>query len=153
MKKFLLSIFCLFSLVSLATAEEYAYTFEKKTFLSNGTVALGEVEWTLAGDGGYWGLDSNGKGQQFGSSKLPYKTMTLSTNGISGTITKVSINTSGASDIKGSFTITVGGTEIGNATLTKTATDYSFDCNASGDIIVSYTQTSRKAIYINSIAI
>ena len=153
MKKFLLSIFCLFSFISFATAEEYAYTFEKTAFSSNGTVALGEVEWTLAGDGGYWGLDSNGKGQQFGSSKLPYKSMTLSTNGISGTISKISINTSGASDIKGSFTITVGGAEIGNATLTKTATDYSFDCNASGDIILSYTQTSSKAIYIKSIAI
>ena len=153
MKKFLLSIFCLFSLVSFATAEEYTFSFDSKKFSGNGTVDLGGVEWTLAGDGGYWGLDSNGKGQQFGSSKLPYKSMTLSTNGISGTISNITINTSGASDIKGSFTITVGGAEIGNATLTKTATDYSFDCNASGDIILSYTQTSSKAIYIKSIAI
>lgn len=153
MKKFLLSIFCLFSLVSFATAEEYTFSFDSKKFSENGTVDLGGVEWTLAGDGGYWGLDSNGKGQQFGSSKLPYKSMTLSTNGISGTISNITINTSGASDIKGSFTITVGGAEIGNATLTKTATDYSFDCNASGDIVISYTQTSSKAIYIKSIAI
>ena len=154
MKKFLLSIFCLFSLVGFATADNYSHTFQKGDINANGAVTLSGVEWTLDGDGSYWGWDSNSsKGIQLGSSKLPYKSMTLSTNGISGTISKITINTSGASDIKGSFTITVGGTEIGNATLTKTATDYSFDCNASGDIILSYTQTSSKAIYIKSIAI
>ena len=154
MKKFLLSIFCLFSLVSFATADNYSHTFQKGDINANGAVTLSGVEWTLDGDGSYWGWDSNSsKGIQLGSSKLPYKSMTLSTNGISGTISKISINTSGASDIKGSFTITVGGAEIGNATLTKTATDYSFDCNASGDIVLSYTQTSSKAIYIKSIAI
>ena len=154
MKKFLLSIFCLFSFISFATADNYSHTFQKGDINANGTVTLSGVEWTLDGDGSYWGWDSNSsKGIQLGSGKLPYKSMTLSTNGISGTISKISINTSGASDIKGSFTITVGGTEIGNATLTKTATDYSFDCNASGDIILSYTQTSSKAIYIKSIAI
>ena len=154
MKKFLLSIFCLFSLVSFATADNYSHTFQKGDINANGAVTLSGVEWTLDGDGSYWGWDSNSsKGIQLGSSKLPYKSMTLSTNGISGTISKISINTSGASDIKGSFTITVGGAEIGNATLTKTATDYSFDCNASGDIVISYTQTSSKAIYIKSIAI
>ena len=153
MKKFLLSIFCLFSLVSFATAEEYTFSFDSKKFSENGTVDLGGVEWTLAGDGGYWGLDSNGKGQQFGSGSAPYKSMTLSTTGIQGTITKITLNTSGASSIAANLVITVGGAQVGNVSLTKTATDYSFDCEASGNIVLSYTQTSSKAIYIKSIAI
>ena len=154
MKKFLLSIFCLFSLVGFATADNYSHTFAKGDIKANGTVTLSDVEWTVEGDGGFWGWDSNNvKGIQLGSSALPYKSLTISTNGISGTITKISINTSGASSIAANLVITVGGAEVGNVSLTKTATDYSFDCEASGNIVLSYTQTSSKAIYIKSIAV
>lgn len=155
MKKFLLSIFCLFSILSYATADNYTYTFEEKVFSENGTVALGDIEWTLSGDGGYWGYDSQyGKGQQFGSGKLPYTSLSLSTTGIQGSITKIILNTSGASNIAGTANITVGGNSFGEEiTLTKTATDYTFEGSATGEIVISYTQTSSKAIYIKSITI
>lgn len=133
-------------------AEGYSYTFSEKTFSANGTIALNDVEWTLGGDGGYWGHDGT-KGQQFGSASKPYKEMTLSTSGIPGTITKIVINTSGASDIKGTATIKVGETLFGEITLTSTATGYTFDGSAMGEVVISYTQTSSKAIYIKSIAI
>ncbi len=133
-------------------AEEYSYTFEKTQFSANGTKVLGNVGWTLDGNGGYWGYDGT-KGQQFGSGNKPYKEMTLSTSGIPGTITKIVINTSGASDIKGTATIKVGETEFGKITLTKTATKYTFEGSAKGEVVISYTQTSSKAIYIKSIAI
>ena len=134
-------------------AEEYSYTFNKEEkFTENGTKVLNNVEWTLGGDGGYWGYDGT-KGQQFGSGNAPYKTMTLSTSGIPGTITKIVINTSGASSIKGTATIKVGETEFGKITLTSTATGYTFEGSAMGEVVISYTQTSSKAIYIKSIAI
>ncbi len=156
MKKILLSILCLFSALAMNAEKTYSYTFESKQFSDNGTVALGDVEWTLTGEGGaYWGFDTqNGKGQQFGSSSKPYTTMTFSTNGIAGTITEIKINTSGASSIAGTLDVTVGGNAFGSQiTLTKTATDYTFTGEASGEIVFSYAQTSSKAIYIKSIEV
>ena len=66
-------------------AEEYSYTFTAKQFSANGTKTLGEVDWTLEGNGNYWGYDGT-KGQQFGSGNAPYKSLTLSTSDIKGTI-------------------------------------------------------------------
>ena len=153
MKKFLLSIFCCLMAVASVKAGEYSYTFTSKQFSANGTNTLNDVSWTLDGNGSYWGYDGT-KGQQFGSGNAPYKSLTLSTSDIKGEITKIVINTSGASSIVGSCTVTVGGTQFGSAiTLTKTATSYTLTGSASGDIVLSYTQTSSKAIYIKSIAV
>ena len=133
--------------------EVYSYTFSATQFSANGSKILSSVSWTLAGDGGYWGYDGT-KGQQFGSSNAPYKTLTLSTSGISGTITKIIINTSGGSNVNASFTVSVGGTQWGNSTkLTTTATAYTFTGSNSGEIKFSYTQTSSKALYIKSISV
>ena len=153
MKRFLLSILCCLLAVVSGYAEEYTYTFTSKQFTANETKTLGSVDWVLAGSGGYWGYDGT-KGQQFGSGNAPYKSMTLSTSGIKGTIESIKINTSGAKDIKGSCIVTVGGNQFGDKiTLTNTATDYTLTGSASGDIVLSYTQTSSKAIYIKSITV
>ena len=155
MKKFLLSIFAVLFAFAGAQAEEYTYTytFSAKQFTANGTKTLGNVDWTLAGDGGYWGYDGT-KGQQLGSSGKPYKSMTFSTSGISGTITKIVVNTSGANSIAATARVTVGGANFGEVkTLTNAATAYTFTGTASGDIVLSYTQTSSKAIYIKSISV
>ena len=134
-------------------AEEYSYTFTAKQFTENGTKTLGNVDWTLEGNGNYWGYDAT-KGQQFGSGNAPYKSLTLSTSNIKGTISKIVLNTSGASSISGSVQVTVGGKNFGNKiTLTKTATNYTLEGSASGNVVISYTQTSSKAIYIKSITI
>lgn len=133
----------------------YSYTFTKTTFSANGTVALGGLSWTLAGDGGYWGYDAT-KGQQFGSGKNPYKSLTLSTSDYKGDVSKIVLDTSGASSTNATCTVTVGGTPIGSSIkLTSTATEYTFESTTplTGEIVISYTQTSAKAIYIKSIAI
>ena len=50
--------------------------------------------------------------------------------------------------------VSVGGTQFGNqVTLTTTATDYTFKGEGEGEVVLSYTQTSSKAIYIKSISI
>ena len=155
MKKFLLSLLCCMFAVLGMYAETYSYTFEAKQFSANGTVELNGVNWTLEGDGGYWGFDSqNGKGQQFGSSKLPYKTLTLSTSDIVGTISQIEINTAGASSVAATFAVTVGGANFGDEIkLTSAATTYTLEGSASGELVLSYAQTSSKALYIKSIKV
>lgn len=158
MKRFLLSILCCLLAVVSGYAEDknYSYTFTSKQFSENGTKTLNNVDWTLSGDGDYWGYDSNNgtKGQQFGSGSKPYKSLTLSTTGIEGTITKIQINTSGANDVNAYFTVSVDNTQYGSSqTLTTTATNYTFTGTSSGEIKFQFTQTSSKALYIKSINI
>lgn len=138
-----------------AAETTYSYEFTAKTFSANGTVALGDINWTLAGDGGYWGNDST-KGQQFGSGSKPYKTLTLTSDTLSN-VTSITLNTSGASSIAATLQVKVGNTNVGDAiTLTKTATEYTVSVeegSLTGPVVLSYTQTSSKAIYIKSISV
>ncbi len=132
----------------------YAYTFTSKQYTSNGEKTLGDITWTLAGNGNYWGYDST-KGQQFGSGSYPYTTMTLTSGSLSN-VTSIKINTSGASSVAGTLTVLVGGNQVGEAViLTKEATEYTFTPTTAlnGSVQFSYTQTSSKAIYIKSIEI
>ncbi|MCR4612745.1 MAG: hypothetical protein K5778_01950, partial [Bacteroidaceae bacterium] len=143
--------------VGSAWADTYSYTFTSKQFAANGSQTLNNISWTLAGNGGYWGYDGT-KGQQFGSGSAPYKSLTLSTSGISGTITSVKVQACGASSIAGTLAVSVGSTSFtynGNTSvaLTATATDYSFTGSASGAITISMSQTSSKALYIKSIEV
>ena len=139
-------------------ANPYTYTFEAKVFdAKEQTKKLSKVNWALKTDGNYFGYDGT-KGQQFGSGSAPATTLTLSTSDIPGTITSIIINTSGASSIAATIGITVGGTAFKcdnetTASLTSTAANYTFIGSASGDIVISYNQTSSKAIYIKSIEI
>ncbi len=133
----------------------YSYTFTAKMFdANNQTKTLNDVDWYFAGTGGeYFGYDAT-KGQQFGSGNKPFSAFTLSTSDISGTITEIKINTSGANSIAGTLIVTVGGNTFGDSyTLTNAATEVTFSGSASGDISFNYEQTSSKAIYIKSITI
>ncbi len=135
-------------------AADYSYTFSSKQFSSNASVELGSVSWTLGGDGGYWGYDGT-KGQQFGSGGSPYKSLTLSTSGISGTITNIVVNASGASSVSAKISCSVGGSSFGtqNQSISSTAKNYTFSGSASGAIEISISQTSSKALYIKSITV
>jgi|GEM_PF-5742932 len=136
------------------TPKLYDYTFTAKQFSANGTNTLGEVNWTLAGNGGYWGYDGT-KGQQFGSGSKPYKSMTLTSASFSN-VSKIVINTSGASSINANFIVKVNGVQVGSSTkLTATATEYTFelDTPTTGVIEIVYSNSSAKAIYIKSISV
>ena len=141
----------------LVAGSKYTYTFTSKQWSANGAKTLNGLSWTLAGNGSYWGYDTT-KGQQFGSGNAPYKSMTLSTSVYEGGVNKIIINTSGATSISGTLVVTVDGVQYGSkVTLTNTATSYTFNAPATGmqegDIVLTYTQTSSKAIYIKSIQI
>lgn len=136
---------------------KYTYTFTSTQFTANGTKTLSGLAWTISGSGGYWGYDAT-KGQQLGSGSKPYKELSVSTSAYSGGVQKIVINTSGASSISAKLTVTVGGVAYGSqVSLTSTATSYTFNAPAAGmqagDIVLKYTQTSSKAIYIKSITI
>ena len=135
-------------------AETYSYTFQSKQFTANGTQTLNSVSWTLAGDGGYWGYDAT-KGQQFGSGNKPYKSLTLTTSGISGTITSIVVNASTGSSATASISCTVGDNNFGTSgqSLTASAANYTFSGNASGNIVISMSQSTSKALYIKSITV
>ena len=143
-------------------ATDYSYTFNAKVWSAAGAQTLNNVSWTMGGTMGvtgepYFGYDGT-KGQQFGSGTYPYSAVSLSTSGISGTITSVVVNTSGANSIAGTVAVSVGGTAFNcnsktTASLTATATAYTFTGSASGDIVISWAQTSSKAIYVKSITV
>lgn len=139
------------------TRDSYSYTFTAKVFNDNNqTKTLNEVDWTFAGtsaSGVYFNYDGT-KGQQFGSGSKPFSAFTLSTSGISGTITEIKVNTSGANSIAGTLNVTVGGNAFGDEyTLTNSATEVTFTGSGTGEIAFNYAQTSSKAIYIKSISV
>lgn len=142
-------------------ADTYTYTFTASQWTALGTSSLNSTNWTLAATWktgtGYFGYDAT-KGQQIGSSTNYATDASLSTTGISGTISSVKINTSGATSTNATVGITVGGTSYLNnsassVALTNAATDYTFTGSASGNVVISWAQTSAKALYIKSIEI
>ncbi len=139
-------------------ATDYSYTFTSTVWSAAGAQTLNGVSWTMAGTGGsYFGYDGT-KGQQFGSGSKPYSALSLTTSGISGTITSVAVNTSGASSISGTVAVSVDGNDFEcdsktTASLTSSAASYTFTGSASGNIVISWAQTSSKAIYVKSITV
>ena len=123
-----------------------------------GSKTLSDCKWdfnlTKKNANYYLGWDS-AKGVQIGSSKQPATQISLSTSEIPGTITSIVVNTSGASSIKATVNVSVGDTVFSpsSVSLTSTATDYTFEGSAEGEVVLSWANTSSKAIYIKSISI
>ena len=139
--------------------KSYEYTFVAADVTGYGTpVKLGDATWTITGDVTYIGssLDNNGRGLQFGKSNEGHNTLTFTSADRFGDVTKIVINTSGASGIAAQLTVTVGGTKIGETiSLTSTATEYEFTSTTplNGVIVLSYTQTTEKGIYLKTMAV
>lgn len=134
---------------------QYAHTITAKTWSVYDTQTLTGVDWTASATGGeYWGYDAT-KGQQFGSGNNPAKPLTLKTSGIPGTISSIKISTSGASSVVGTLVVSVGGTTFSPASITLTSTnaEYTFTGSAVGEIVLTWTQTSSKALYLKKIEI
>lgn len=114
------------------------------------------TSWTVTSDGSESSFD-NTKGIHYGTSSAKVQYIKLSTSSISGTITKVVVNASTASGVSATASVTVGGTAFGGdaQSLSTTATDYTFEGSASGEIIVSVSKPSseKKALYVKSIAV
>lgn len=142
----------------LTIGESWAYTFTKSMWSANGDKVLKDLTWTLSGDGGYWGWDSKGKGQQFGSKGKPYTNMKLSTSEYVGGIKTIKISTSGASGTGAKLKVEVNGKQYGSSIpLTSSNMEYTFEVEdadmQAGEIVFTYTQSTAKAIYIKAISI
>ena len=159
LKSLLLAATLLFSIgISNINADTYSYSFSAKVWSAYGDQTLNGVTWTASATGGsYWGYDAT-KGQQFGSASSPANPLNLKTSGISGTITSIKVSTSGASSVVATFSVSVGGTAFTcsgstSVSITATNTTYEFTGSGSGQIVLSWSQTSSKALYIKDIQV
>ena len=135
--------------------QTYTYTFGASTYTTSPqTKTLSSVDWDLNNNGAFYGYDAT-KGQQIGSSGNPASSMSLSTSGISGTITAVKITTSGAASVVANVSVTVAGSAYGGAVqaISATSTEYTFSGSASGAISINWTNSSSKALYFKKIEV
>lgn len=113
---------------------------------------------TITVTGGALGQNVDGtKGAQVGTGSSPASKIVISAP-FTGSVSSITINTSGAKSVVASLEVSVGGTSYkcgGNTSvsLTNTATDYTFTGSASGAVTITITNTSSKAIYLKNLSI
>lgn len=149
--------------------KNYYSEFDDKYFDANTkTAQVGELNLTLDDNGGYYGYDAT-KGQQVGSGNKPATSMTLSTT-MSGTITSVKVSTSGGSGTNATLCVSVGGKAfeykntansaysaanepVTEVAISTTNTEYEFVGSSEGEVVITWTQTSSKALYIKNVQV
>ncbi len=129
--------------------------------LTDSTGVTGSVTWsyvfTKAASAYYFGYDSI-KGVQLGSATAPFSAIKFTSGKSFTKVTKIVVETSGATSIVGTLKAYVGSTsyQLGSThTMTDTSTAVSFTSASglTGTPILAWAQTSAKAIYIKSITI
>lgn len=142
--------------VSSAEDKTYDYTFTKKVFSKNESKNLGDIEWNLSGDGGYWGFETNTgpqKGQQFGSKSKPYKNLKLNTTVEINNVKEITVYACTASTATATMQFSIGELKSENYTLSATnkAYTYTLDSQTSGIVEININQTTSKSLYIKEI--
>ncbi len=147
---FFMALLC--AVCSMAWGETSSLTFTAACG-GSGTANDG-VKWTVTSDAAESTFDSN-RGVHYGTNSKSVSELICSTTGISGTITKIVVNASGASGTSAKLDVTVGSEVFGSQqSLTSSATNYTFEGSASGEIVVRLSQTSAtKALYLKSIVV
>ena len=153
MKKFLLSLFAIFSVLATANAETYTHTFSKgELTTTGGTLTLSDIKWNATEATAIeWNAT---KGIQIGSKNSPCTSYTLSTSGFTGcTIRSITVNSSIAASGDATVAITIGSQTSESYKLTTSDAAYTFDCDdTTGDITISWT-ASQRAYYVKSITV
>lgn len=156
-KLFTLFTAILFAGSIFASVKTSTLTFTKACGGSG--VADDKVEWTITSDGAESTFD-NTKGIHYGTSSAAVTYVNLSTEGITGKITKVVVKASGASGTTAKICVKVGDEafqcgEKDTVALTASATDYTFEGEAEGKILISlhHASATKKAIYCKSVAV
>lgn len=172
MKQFLLTLgiaaATLFGCLAAApTTSPWSYTTSSGTTpFKNGSATLNEVEWTCSTSvtNPYFGADWSSKndtwrGLQFGKGNAGICPFTLTTPDFKNyTVTQIKLNASAGEASKISLSVKVGNSDFKSdnatsVTLGTSKTDYTFSGNGSGDVVISYTGTTTKAVYLRSIEI
>ncbi len=156
-KNFFKKLLTLVLLLVASTTGAWADEISTLTFTAacggSGT-ADDDAVWTVTSDAAESNFD-NTRGIHYGTGKVEVSYLNLSTSDISGTITSIVVNASGASGTAAVLNVTVGGSAFGTGkNLTSSAANYTFSGSASGEIVVSLTQESaKKALYVKSITV
>ena len=151
-KTLLLSLMVLLSVGGYAEEKTSTLTFNGKCN-GSGTADDG-VKWTITSDGPESAFESS-KGIHYGTSKKAVSYLRLKTSGISGTITQVVVNASGAKNTTAKLNVTVSGMPFGGEeSLTANNKPYTFTGNSTGEIVVELKQEpAKKALYVKSIVV
>ena len=160
---FFLSVLSLLFMGSNAWAETYSHTFLTTDIPQNTTetsFTLSGVDWTLAMEEGVVSVFSNDLGTHFGTNAKTCKSVSISTEGIPGTILGVTVEASRGKNLVGTMAVSVNGTEYtladGSATtaLETTNAAYEYTGGASGEIVIAWTMTGGQgAFYIKKITV
>ena len=152
-KSLLVTMLALFLCIG-AYADTSTLTFTKASG-GSGTADDGAV-WTVTSDGNESTFD-NSRGIHYGTNSAQVTYIKLTTSDIQGTISKIVVNASTASGVTAAVNVTVDGSAFGgNAqSLTASATNYTFEGSASGEIVVTVQKPSKatKALYVKSITV
>ena len=141
----------------------YTHTFVT-TDIPEGTTdtnfTLSDVNWVLTLNGGKVSTFSNDLGAHFGTNNETCSSVTLSTNGIPGIISSVTVEASRGKNLVGTLAVTVGGKNYnlsdGETTtaLAPENTAYEFTGEEEGEVAIVWTMNSGKgAFYIKKIVI
>lgn len=145
-----------------ATPKTYSANFAKITAASQ-NLTLSEVgEDTITAaisvtDGALNQNVDGTKGAQVGTGADPASKIEISVP-FTGSVSSITINTSGAKSVDATLSVEVGGTSYksgGNTSvsLTNSAADYTFTGSASGTVVITIDQTSSKALYLKNLSI
>ena len=152
-----------------AWADTYTHTFVTSD-IPDGTTetsfTLSEVDWILTMDGGKVSVFSNDLGAHFGTNNATCSSVKLSTEGIPGTITSITVEASRGKNLIGAMEVTVNETNYtlsGGATSTALTVDntaYEFTGEAEGEVAIVWTRDASQnpsgnkgAFYIKKITI
>ena len=157
MKKILLSLFTIFSILTTANAESYTHTFNDGDLTTEGgTAKFTGFEWSFskASDGSEVTWGGNSKGVQFGSRNNVCTSYSLSTSAFKDyTITSVTVYSTIASSGDAKLTIKAGNAVSEEFALSGTNTGYKLDCREQGgDIVISW-EASKRAYYVTKIEV
>ncbi len=152
MKKLL--IFLMMSVLAIGVGWATTSTLTFTAACGGSGTANDGATWAVTSDAAESTFDAS-RGIHYGTSSKAVSYLNLTTSDISGTITQIKVNASGASQTTAKCNVTVGGSAFGSqVSLTSSATDYTFTGSASGTIVVSLTQESAKrALYVKSIVV
>ena len=154
-----LALLCLMAFVTwggnYCIAQETASLNFTKECGGKGTDDKGGA-WTVSSDADEFNFEKD-RGIHYGSGKKPVSFIKVSTSAYAdAVITKIVVNASTASGVKAKVKCEVGGAAFGvEKELTTSNASYTFEGNASGNILVSVYKPTKevKALYIKSIEI
>lgn len=154
-----------FKPLELTKGAAWEWTATEKVWSTAGTQTINEQDWSLAYSGdayyGYEGPNNGDRGLQFGSKNALASSVTLSSSfGNAYGIDEIVVNAACAKDSDAKLKVSVNGKNflcenVMSVSLTQSATEYTFKSSEllAGDIVITLSQTTKKAMYLKSIFI